>query len=126
MRLDKYTEIVSGRHPQKGLLEAALGLASESGEVAQIMRKSRYETQGINHGELALELGDVMHYLALACDCLEISMEELAELNAVKMQARDKGERRAFEALVALWRWPDESMDQLIGEAKALLEEAGR
>ena len=126
MELNKYMQIVSGRHAVVSLVEAALGLASEAGEVAQIIRKHEYESHGIKPGSLALELGDVLHYLAQACDYLDIGLEELAELNAVKMKALDKGERRNFEAMIALWKWPGESMQQLIAEAEAMLEEVAR
>ena len=68
----------------------------------------------------------MLHYLVQACDYLGISLEELAALNAVKMKALDKGERRNFEALIALWRWPGEPMHQLIAEADAMLEEVAR
>ena len=70
MELNKYMQIVSGRHAVVSLVEAALGLASEAGEVAQIIRKHEYESHGIKPGSLALELGDVLHYLAQACDYL--------------------------------------------------------
>ena len=126
MDLNKYMQIVRGRHAVVSLVEAALGLASEAGEVAQIVRKHEYESHGIKPGSLALELGDVLHYLAQSCDYLNISLEELAELNAVKMKALDKGERRYFEATIALWKWPGEPIQQLIAEAEAMLEEVAR
>ncbi len=126
MDLNKYMQMVRDRHAVASLVEAALGLTSEAGEVAQIIRKHEYESHGIKPGSLALELGDVLHYLVQACDYLGISLEELAALNAVKMKALDKGERRNFEALIALWRWPGEPMHQLIAEAEAMLEEVAR
>lgn len=126
MDLNKYMQVVRDRHAVVSLVEAALGLISEAGEVAQIIRKHEYESHGIKPGSLALELGDVLHYLVQACDYLGISLEDLAELNAVKMKALDKGERRNFEAMVALWRWPGEPMQQLIAEADAMLEEVAR
>lgn len=126
MDLNKYMQVVRDRHAVASLVEAALGLTSEAGEVAQIIRKHEYESHGIKPGSLALELGDVLHYLVQACDYLGISLEELAALNAVKMKALDKGERRNFEALIALWRWPGEPMHQLIAEADAMLEEVAR
>lgn len=126
MDLNKYMQMVRDRHAVASLVEAALGLTSEAGEVVQIIRKHEYESHGIKPGSLALELGDVLHYLVQACDYLGISLEELAALNAVKMKALDKGERRNFEALIALWRWPGEPMQQLIGEAEAMLEEVAR
>ena len=126
MDLNKYMQIVRSRHAVVSLVEASLGLASEAGEVAQIIRKHEYESHGIKPGSLALELGDVLHYLVQACDYLGISLEELAALNAVKMKALDKGERRNFQALIALWRWPGEPMQQLIAEAEAMLEEVAR
>lgn len=126
MDLNKYMKIVRGRHKIVSLVEPALGLASEAGEVAQIIRKQEYERQGIKPGILALELGDVLHYMAQMCDHLGISLEELAELNAVKMKALDKGERRSFEAMIALWDWSTEPMQQLTAEAEAMLEEVAR
>lgn len=126
MELSEYMKMVRGRHVRISLVEAALGLASEAGEVAQIVRKHEYEYHAVNTGRLALELGDVLHYLVQACDYLDVSLEDLAELNKVKMQALDKGERRNFEQFVALWQWPGESLQKLTAEAEAMLEEVAR
>jgi len=70
-----------------------LGLASESGEVAGVLKK--YIRDGFSKEELRekliAECGDIFWYLARICDeVLEIDMEEVMKVNQAKLEDRKK------------------------------------
>lgn len=94
-----YTEFVAKRHDMSDfnnvLNEAALGIASESGEFTQCVRKRLYEGEQLNAGEMILELGDIIHYYHLAILAMQkkynISSKSVKLINEVKCFARDRG-----------------------------------
>lgn len=64
-----------------------LGLASEAGEVAGKLKKViRGDTS--NPEAFIHELGDVLWYLVRLCDHFDITLEDLAEINANKLAER--------------------------------------
>ena len=103
-------ETINSRHEmdKHTLTEAALGLASEAGEVAQLVRKRDFEGCVLSTGSMLMELSDVLHYLILACSCYGLTLEELGEINMVKCHARDIGQGAHYEAL--MWHY-DENND---------------
>lgn len=69
----------------------ALGLCSEAGEVAGIVKKWLRQDGELDHEAIAMELGDVMWYLAnLAAEC-GFTMDEIEEFNLDKLF--DRAER---------------------------------
>lgn len=70
------------------ILNGALGLAGESGEVAEIVKKWKYHGKPICFEQIVLELGDVLWYLASICEGLGTTLEYVAELNIEKLQKR--------------------------------------
>ena len=66
----------------------ALGLAGEAGEVVDSMKKE------IGHGhapdplKVAVELGDVMWYVACIADAYGLSLADVATMNIDKLKAR--------------------------------------
>lgn len=98
--LDELYGRINERHIMDSMTigEAALGLASEAGEVAQLIRKDRYEGKSLNEGEMLMELSDVLHYLVLACSCYGITLDDLARVNTAKMAAKDDGQLDGFDA----------------------------
>jgi len=69
----------------------ALGLAGESGEVADKVKKLFRDHGGdLNRCRLDLifELGDVLWYLSALCDELDITLAEVAQYNISKLQSR--------------------------------------
>ena len=107
---DEVYEKINERHEmdKHTLTEAALGLASEAGEVAQLVRKRDFEGCVLSTGSMLMELSDVLHYLILACSCYGLTLDELAEINMVKCHARDIGQGAHYEAL--MWHY-DENND---------------
>lgn len=86
-----FREFVAGRHPFMEVNEAALGLASEAGEIAQLARKQSFEGTLMYDTDLAVEAGDVLHYLELLNMFLGTSMEDLELLNMIKLSERAQG-----------------------------------
>lgn len=74
------------------LVHAGMGLCTEAGEYMDVLKKHVYYDKPFNSVELAEELGDILWYVAIAADALGISMEEIADKNIRKLQARYKGE----------------------------------
>lgn len=69
------------------LYHAVFGLNSEAGEVAGILQKE-YQGHEIDPEHLKKELGDCLWMIAEACDALDISMSEVAQMNIDKLKAR--------------------------------------
>ena len=93
MELDEYQKLAlrtAGHREskEKVLTYAALGLAGESGEVAEIVKKAFYHGHALDHGSLYKELGDVLWYLAVMADGLGFSLDQIAQGNIAKLQAR--------------------------------------
>ncbi len=70
---------------------AALGLAGESGEIADHIKKHLYQGHPLDIPKLAKEAGDALWYLNLLADALGIPLEVLATMNIKKLEARFPG-----------------------------------
>lgn len=70
------------------LINAALGLAGESGEVADIIKKYRFQGHELDTTKLIKELGDVQWYIALAASALGVSLGEIMMRNIEKLRER--------------------------------------
>lgn len=82
-----------------GYMEKALGLAGETGEVLEKIKKMIRDKDGVFHatledlGELKKELGDVLWYLSAIAYYNGASLGEIAATNLTKLedrQARNK------------------------------------
>lgn len=77
-----------------GFIEKVLGLTGESGEVADKIKKIIRDKNGQlieeDKQEIALELGDVLWYVANISRVLGLPLEEIAEKNIDKLTARYK------------------------------------
>ena len=76
------------------LLTAALGLAAESGEFTEVVKKiilqgKPYNKDNVFH--MKRELGDICWYIAQACMALDTSFDEIIEMNVDKLKARYPG-----------------------------------
>ena len=76
------------------LMTAALGLAVESGEFAEVVKKiflqgKPYNEENVFH--MKRELGDICWYLAQACMALDTTFDEVIEMNVDKLEARYPG-----------------------------------
>ena len=81
---------------QDEIMNCALGLAGEAGEVADIIKKTYFHKDKPGYlDELRLELGDVFYYATKLMDLYGFTLEEVLEANRVKLSERyqinDKG-----------------------------------
>tara|TARA_B100001094_G_scaffold330175_1_gene394760 strand:- start:1543 stop:1944 length:402 start_codon:yes stop_codon:yes gene_type:complete len=73
------------------LLTAAVGISAEGGEFMEIVKKMIFQGKPAsedNLEHLKIELGDVLWYVAQACMALDISFEEVADMNIDKLSKR--------------------------------------
>ena len=80
--------------PTERLLTAAVGLCAESGEFTEIVKKMVFQGKPAteeNFYHMKRELGDIMWYFMQACMALDVSPEEIIEMNVDKLKARYPG-----------------------------------
>ena len=76
------------------LTTAGVGLAAESGEFLEIVKKILFQGKpwnDANREHLIIELGDVMWYVAQATQALGISFDEVVATNVKKLEKRYPG-----------------------------------
>lgn len=81
------------------LLHGAMGLDTESGEIMDSMKRHIIYGSDLNVVNIREELGDIMWYVALICDELEITIEQICQDNIDKLRKRypDKFTRELAE-----------------------------
>jgi NTP pyrophosphatase (non-canonical NTP hydrolase) len=70
------------------LLNSSLGLCGESGEVADIVKKFRFQGHDLDFEHIAKELGDIAWYLAVGADAIGYDLETILQMNVDKLKAR--------------------------------------
>ena len=70
------------------LLNSALGLCGESGEVADLVKKHRFQGHDLDFDHIAKELGDVVWYLAVGAYAIGYDLETILQMNVDKLKAR--------------------------------------
>jgi NTP pyrophosphatase (non-canonical NTP hydrolase) len=73
------------------LAHAALGLATESGEFATEAKRAFIYGKPIDDAmrrHMLEELGDILWYVAMACEHLEVPLHSVAKANIDKLQKR--------------------------------------
>ena len=94
----QYSEFLKRLHdlelqefPTERLLTAAVGMSAEAGEFTEIVKKIVFQGKPVNEENLfhlKRELGDIMWYVSQACIGLDISLEEVIQMNFEKLSAR--------------------------------------
>lgn len=93
MTLDDYQELASRtwnpkNTDQDNLLNFALGLAGEAGEVIELIKKHVYHGQPLDETKLKKELGDVQWYLSGLAKVRNLKLSDVGEHNIAKLRAR--------------------------------------
>lgn len=70
------------------LIHAGMGLVTEAAEFIDALKKNVFYGKPLDKVNLSEELGDVLWYVALACDELGVSMEHVMETNLAKLMKR--------------------------------------
>jgi NTP pyrophosphatase (non-canonical NTP hydrolase) len=76
------------------LLTASVGMCAEAGEFTEIVKKIVFQGKPVteeNMWHMKRELGDIMWYVAQACMGLNISLDEIIEMNVEKLVTRYPG-----------------------------------
>ena len=79
------THIIS---PMRKTKRAASGLVNEAGELNSLVHKAVYRGHEIPAADMLDEAGDVLFYLQAFCNAMHITLDELAELNVIKLTIR--------------------------------------
>lgn len=78
----------AGKGGDRRMMIAALGLAGEAGEFANMVKKLTAHGHNIPAESLANELGDVLWYLAEAASACGLALEDIANQNVNKLRKR--------------------------------------
>ena len=70
------------------LVDAAAGLAEESGEILGLVRRHAFQSHPLQRDKLAVELGDALWCLAMTAKGAGLSLEQVAATNIAKLRAR--------------------------------------
>lgn len=70
------------------LCNHGLGLAGESGEVVELIKKAVFHGHDLDRLKLRKELGDVLWYLAAIATMCGLDLDDVAEGNISKLKAR--------------------------------------
>lgn len=70
------------------LLHAAIGLATEAGEIQDQLKKAIFYGKPLDKVNLEEELGDLFWYIAIMSDALGVPFENIMEKNIAKLKAR--------------------------------------
>ena len=70
------------------LLNSALGLCGESGEVADLLKKHLFQGHDLDFNHVAKELGDISWYLAVGAYAIGLDLESIFRMNKEKLEAR--------------------------------------
>ena len=76
------------------LLTAGVGINAEGGEFLEIVKKMVFQGKpwnDDNREHLIIELGDIMWYVAQACNALGVTMDDVVATNVNKLMKRYPG-----------------------------------
>jgi NTP pyrophosphatase (non-canonical NTP hydrolase) len=67
---------------------AILGCCGEAGELAEIIKKARYQGHVLDIADVANELGDLLWYVARVADAIYTDLDAVADFNLMKLRQR--------------------------------------
>lgn len=83
------------------MLNGAMGLNGEAGEVIDILKKYMFQGHSLDSEHLAKELSDCLWYIAVCAKGAGYTLDEIAEMNVAKLRKRYPN---GFEAEKSLHR----------------------
>lgn len=92
MKINEYQELAlrtaSTNTDASLLLNGALGLCGESGEVADIVKKHLFQGHELDKEHIAKELGDICWYIAITAHSIGFDLETVMQMNIDKLRMR--------------------------------------
>lgn len=70
------------------LLNGVMGLAGESGECVDLVKKMLFQEHGLDKERLGKELGDVAWYLAVTAHAIGYPLDQIFQMNVDKLLER--------------------------------------
>lgn len=70
------------------LLNGALGLVGESGEIADLIKKNWMQGHALDLDHIAKELGDVLWYIAETATAIGYDLDTIMQMNIDKLKKR--------------------------------------
>lgn len=87
--IEKSNTFGNGNDNDFGLLiEAALGLSGEVGELNDMLKKWIFHKKAVDVSHLEKEIGDICWYIAAMCEATGLSFNSVLETNIEKLKAR--------------------------------------
>jgi NTP pyrophosphatase (non-canonical NTP hydrolase) len=80
------------------LIHAAQGMATETGEFTDVLKKWIFYGKPVDEINLEEELGDLMWYVAEACNALGVDLNEVMYKNIEKLRTRYPEKFTEFDA----------------------------
>jgi NTP pyrophosphatase (non-canonical NTP hydrolase) len=74
----------------------AMGLAGESGELIDILKKVLYHDKPVHYSAVADEAGDVLWYLCHILDQYSLTLDKVMTYNIAKLEKRHPGGQLNF------------------------------
>jgi NTP pyrophosphatase (non-canonical NTP hydrolase) len=89
MTFDEYqTAAARTSGESSDLINGALGIAGEAGEVIELVKKHKYHGRDLDIDALAKELGDLLWYVAETASQAGVKLSDVAAQNVAKLKAR--------------------------------------
>lgn len=90
MTINEYQKAAMRTASQKcrHLGDVGLGLAGESGEVADMIKKHLFQGHILDREHMARELGDIAWYIALGAELIGYDLESILQINIEKLWGR--------------------------------------
>lgn len=79
---------LSGESAKQPILTCALGLAGETGEIVELVKKHLFHGHELPEHKLKDELGDILWYVAVGAHGLKTDLDYLMHYNIQKLKAR--------------------------------------
>ena len=85
---DEYNADMSKYEDYIAPLHYCLGIMTEAGEIASLVKKEVFYEKQIASDKLKLEIGDLLWYVARLLDLSDLTFEECMEANIAKLEKR--------------------------------------
>lgn len=79
---------VSNSCDENLVLNGAMGLNGEAGEVIDILKKYMFQGHKLDKEHIAKELGDCLWYIAILARGIGYDLDDIAEMNKAKLRKR--------------------------------------